>query len=166
VATTTPEPTVLPDEQLVTIASGLAAGLPPHALDVDRLTGRRWQRLVATTGYDAWLIQWGPDTNVEPHDHGGSAGAFAVAAGELQDVEFTPDGPLRTVVGRGGSRTLAAHVVHDVICPDGGAVSVHVYSPPLEWMTIYTEDLRPERLAEVEPEDPAWAIDRIDLIGR
>jgi hypothetical protein len=38
------------------------------------LTGRRWQRLVATPEYDAWLIQWGPDTNVEPHDHGGSAG--------------------------------------------------------------------------------------------
>ena len=57
-------------------------------------------------------------------------------------------------------------MVHDVICPSGGAVSVHVYSPPLEWMTIYTEDLRPERRAEVEPEDPAWAVDRIDLIGR
>ncbi len=164
-AITTPN-AVLPDAQLEVIASGLAAGLPTHARDVDDLTGRRWQRLVATPEYDAWLIQWGPDTNVEPHDHGGSAGAFAVAAGELHDVEFTPDGPLHTVVGRGGARILAADVVHDVICPSGGAVSVHVYSPPLERMTIYTEDLRPERRAEVEPEDPAWAVDRIDLIGR
>jgi hypothetical protein len=165
VAITTPH-AVLPDTQLEVIASGLAAGLPTHALDADDLTGRRWQRLVATPEYDAWLIQWGPDTNVEPHDHGGSAGAFAVAAGELHDVEFTPDGPLHTVVGLGGARILAADVVHDVICPSGGAVSVHVYSPPLEWMTIYSSDLQPERLAEVDPEDPAWAADRIDLIGR
>jgi hypothetical protein len=157
---------VLPPETLETIACGLAAGLPASARDASGLSGRRWQRLVATTEYDAWLIQWGPDTHVEPHDHGGSAGALAVAAGELQDVVLTPDGPLRTTVTAGGSRIVPADVVHDVVCPRGGAVSVHVYSPPLEWMTMYSEDLRPERLAQVDHEPPAWPAERVDPTSR
>ena len=151
----------LPADTLETIACGLAAGLPGPAREIDGLVGRRWQRLVATAEYDAWVIQWGPDTNVEPHDHGGAVGAFAVAAGELVDVVFTRSGPVRTTLGAGGSRVIPADVVHDVVCPTGGAVSVHVYSPPLEWMTIYSDDLVPARLAEVEREDPAWPGDRI-----
>jgi hypothetical protein len=157
---------VLPLATLETIACGLAAGLPASARDVADLSGRRWQRLVATSEYDAWLIQWGPDTHVEPHDHGGSAGALAVAAGELQDVVLTADGPQRSTVPTGGSRTIPADVVHDVVCPRGGAVSVHVYSPPLEWMTMYSNDLRPERLAQVDPEPPAWPADRVDPTSR
>jgi hypothetical protein len=163
----TPDPDhVLALPTLETIACGLAAGLPAGARDVNGLEGRRWQRLVATAEYDAWLIQWGPDTQVEPHDHGGSAGAFAVAAGSLDDVTLTLDGPVRTTVGTGGSRVLPPDVVHDVVCPDGGAVSVHVYSPPLEWMTMYSADLQPERLAQVEPEPPAWPAERVDPTSR
>lgn len=164
----TPDPgtEVLALRTLETIACGLAAGLPAGARDATGLEGRRWQRLVATAEYDAWLIQWGPDTHVEPHDHGGSAGAVAVAAGRLDDVTLTPVGQVRTTVGPGGSRVLPPDVVHDVVCPDGGAVSVHVYSPPLEWMTMYSTDLRPERLAQVEAELPAWPADRVDPTSR
>ena len=44
--------------------------------------------LLSTDLYDAWLIHWPAGTGLEPHDHGGSTGAFAVVSGVLdEDIE-------------------------------------------------------------------------------
>jgi len=87
------------------------------------------------------LIHWPAGTGLDAHDHGGSTGAFAVVAGELE--EHTPVGDAwvsrRVVAGRCVSFD-GAHV-HAVVNPGpGAATSVHVYSPPLRSMAFYRPD--------------------------
>ena len=47
--------------------------------------GRTWLRLNGPGGSEAWIIGWPPGTGTGWHDHGGSHGAFATAAGELTE---------------------------------------------------------------------------------
>jgi quercetin dioxygenase-like cupin family protein len=125
---------------LVDIASGLA-----RTADVwrDRLNADPGQRtgfrLIATPEYDVWLLHWPPGTSVAPHDHGQSAGAFAVAAGELYEIRWSGGMRRRRRVVRGESVTVPRGVVHDVLAGDGPALSVHVYSPPLTSMSYYDD---------------------------
>ncbi len=107
---------------------------------------RRYCRLVATDLYDAWLIAWSPCSGVELHDHGGSQGAVAVAAGRLVEhytdvrwrhaIRSRPVDPSMTL-------TVPGIRVHEVANPGPtDALSVHVYSPPLTTMTFF--DPRPD----------------------
>src|SRR6266513_3868760 len=79
--------------QLSEIAAGTAARTD-HWRDLVRYDpARRWyRRLELTQEYEVWLLSWQPGQGTGFHDHGGSAGAFAVALGELQE---------HTVRGRG-----------------------------------------------------------------
>ena len=93
-----------------------------------------------------WLLSWLPGQGTPLHDHGSSAGAFAVARGTLTE----------RVVSRGTGRTphqstadLAAgrvrffgpHYVHQVVNTlHEPAVSVHVYAPRLSLMNTYEVD--------------------------
>lgn len=70
-------PAVAP-EVLADIAIGLGRSV---TLGEAKLLGsgtRRYARLLVTPAYDAWLIEWDPDANLDLHDHGGSSGAFHV----------------------------------------------------------------------------------------
>jgi mannose-6-phosphate isomerase-like protein (cupin superfamily) len=125
---------------LAEIAAGFAA-CPDwwHDKVVEDPTGRTGVRVVATDEYDAWLLRWPAITGVSPHDHGDSAGAFAVVSGEL--VEYRWCGVVRSwrLVGRGEVVTVGAGVVHDVVAGAGPTLSVHVYSPPLTTMSFYDD---------------------------
>jgi hypothetical protein len=103
-------------------------------------------RLLATAEFDAWLLRWPPNTRVTPHDHGDSAGAFAVVSGELVELRWFATGPRARTVSPGGPIIIERGVVHDVIAGPGPSLSVHVYSPPLTAMSFYdaagTEALR------------------------
>jgi quercetin dioxygenase-like cupin family protein len=96
---------------------------------------RRWTRLVAGSHYDAWLIAWPPGAELGMHDHRGSTAAVQVVAGVL--VEHHRNGDTGAIETRrlepGRLVTLGPDHVHAVA--NVGAVealSVHVYSPPLE----------------------------------
>jgi mannose-6-phosphate isomerase-like protein (cupin superfamily) len=100
---------------------------------------RTFTRIHSAPDHDVWVIVWGPGSGIELHDHGGSAGAFAVARGALTDTDEAPDGTRtirRVYVGEG--RRIDPGVRH-AVRNDGGtpAVSVHVYSPPLARMRFY-----------------------------
>jgi quercetin dioxygenase-like cupin family protein len=94
-------------------------------------------RLIAGPEYDAWLLQWPPESSVTPHDHGGSAGAFAVVSGELLEVRWFATGPRERRIRPGGMIGIEPGVVHDVIAGTRPSLSVHVYSPPLTAMSFY-----------------------------
>jgi hypothetical protein len=106
----------------------------------------RWHARLANLGdVEIWLLGWLHEQQVELHDHGGSAGAFAVAEGELCE-EFTARdarGPLRRAVCPAGSvRAFGPERVHHVTNRGSApATSIHVYAPPLSAMHFY--DLAP-----------------------
>ncbi|HEY0127122.1 MAG TPA: cysteine dioxygenase family protein, partial [Blastococcus sp.] len=89
-----------------------------------------------------WLLSWLPGQGTPLHDHGTSAGAFAVVRGTLSErvvvagrdvVRETADD-----LAPGRVRHFGPHYVHQVT--NSGlepAVSVHVYTPGLAWMNTY-----------------------------
>ena len=131
---------------------------------------RTWIRLDGPQGTEAWVIGWPPGSETGWHDHGGSAGAFVTASGELSElslgVPIPTDGwrslELAEGVDRqrslpeGKGRSFGAHHVHQVINPSAEqhAVSVHCYYPPLPKLRRYARDGDTLRLALVEiPEE-------------
>src|SRR3954467_4189396 len=79
-------------------------------------------RLLARPGWEAWLLTWLPGQSTGLHDHGGSAGAFAVLDGVLEETVLT--GGADALVRRfrpyasGGVRGFGSHHVHDVAPAD------------------------------------------------
>jgi len=94
-------------------------------------------------GVQVWLLSWLPGQGTGLHDHGESAGAFAVARGTLTERVVTgrPGDPAREVshdLVADRVRSFGTHYVHQVVNrQDEAAVSVHVYAPALRWMTSY-----------------------------
>jgi predicted metal-dependent enzyme (double-stranded beta helix superfamily) len=111
-----------------------------------------------------WLICWMDDHDTGFHDHDGSSGAVAVAAGALRDERLSLNGKPRSRIYRGGECfDFGPSDIHRMSHAGGGpAISIHVYSPPLQRMgayvveadgvlrrtTIsYTQELRPAHAA-------------------
>jgi quercetin dioxygenase-like cupin family protein len=96
--------------------------------------GRWYERLRADDEHEIWLIAWLPGQSTGFHDHGGSSGAFAVALGALEEHDTAGARALNP----GDLTGFGPHYVHDVRNnSDAPAVSVHVYSPPLDTMNRY-----------------------------
>ncbi len=150
-------------------AEEVLAGRYPVSYD----PARRWhQRLYRDRRVDLWLISWLPTQGTQLHDHGGSAGAYTVLAGELAEAIYqpgvAPTGWGRPAAGAGSSLIerrrpsgdgvgFGPHYVHDVRNLSAApAVSVHAYSPPLTSMSFY--DVDPAgvlvELASLPTEDP------------
>jgi predicted metal-dependent enzyme (double-stranded beta helix superfamily) len=92
-----------------------------------------------------WLLSWLPEQGTPLHDHGLSAGAFAVVRGTLTERALTAG---RTRVREstadltpGRVRHFGPHYLHQVSNTQAEpAVSVHVYTPGLSWMNTYAVD--------------------------
>jgi len=129
----------LDTQVLVAIAAGLAEVSSPSDLRPGGSTSeRQYERILATETYEAWLILWPAGTGLDLHDHGDSAGAFAVVDGELHETTIE-DGVARArSVSAGSHSSFDAGQVHGVTNNGSRpATSVHVYSPPLESMNFY-----------------------------
>ena len=106
-------------------------------------TARWYERIHLDDSHEVWVISWLPGQATGFHDHGGSAGAFAVVWGTLMERRVaggTLTGQvLAKPVGAGGSRAFGPRYIHDVrnAAASVVAVSVHAYSPPLESMRRY-----------------------------
>ena len=132
-------------EELQAIAEGLA-GTAADWPAMNGITRRRWELMVASDTFEAWVIGWPPGGTIELHDHGDSAGAVVVAGGELVETLVTQnvDGTVsasRRRMAAGTSWRMDSRHVHDIV-NDGNrpAVSVHVYAPRLTSMTHYRLD--------------------------
>ena len=94
-------------------------------------------------GAQVWLLSWLPGQGTDLHDHGSSAGAFAVARGTLTErvVAAGPTGAAHEAtadLSAGRVRHFGEHYVHQVTnAQTEPAVSVHVYAPGLRWMNTY-----------------------------
>ncbi len=124
----------------------LVAATPRDWMSRVRLSpDERWyERVHADEQYEVWLISWLPGQGTGFHDHGGSAGAFGVVWGALEQHQAGTAGtatwPSVTAapVTAGQVRSFGPAYVHDVRnTSEAVAVSVHAYSPPLTEMTRY-----------------------------
>jgi predicted metal-dependent enzyme (double-stranded beta helix superfamily) len=95
---------------------------------------------VGTDAVEVWLLSWLPGQESALHDHGGSAGAFTVLFGALDEtvVEAAPLAPGNVrehLWTRGAIRSFGARHIHRV-GNDGDvpAVSLHAYYPTLTSM--------------------------------
>ena len=138
-ATQVPATRVLSTAAVAAIAKVWAGSVMELELLGDDPLRRSGTRMVATKDYDVWLLRWPQGTRVNPHDHGGSAGAFVVISGELVELRWEDSIPVSRTVGRGDTVTVEPGVVHDVVATRGLSYSVHVYSPPLREMSFYDE---------------------------
>jgi predicted metal-dependent enzyme (double-stranded beta helix superfamily) len=120
----------------------------------------RWyQRLEQGEHHELWLLSWLPGQRTGLHDHFGSAGAFAVARGELQE-QTVPGGGARAAVaafGSGQVRAFGPEHVHEVVNASAEpAVSIHAYSPSLTGMRRYTLTPAGLVLDAVEMAEESW----------
>ena len=105
--------------------------------------GRWYERIHLGESHEVWVISWLPGQATGFHDHGGSAGAFAVVWGTLVERRAvgasTTGQVLAKPIGAGGARAFGPRYIHDVrnAAASSVAVSVHAYSPPLSAMTRY-----------------------------
>jgi hypothetical protein len=103
---------------------------------------------------EVWLLSWVPGQGTALHDHGPSAGAFAVAQGELTERVVGAGRRGRRAhevtdeLGVGRVRYFGPRYVHQVRnVGTEAAVSVHVYAPRLSVMNTYrVEHGRLERI--------------------
>lgn len=148
---------------LARIATTLAADHDAWAGLVRFDAERRWyRRLARESDHEVWLLSWLPGQRTGLHDHGGAAGVFVVAAGELAEYSVArhshsapavlPESRLgRRVLDTSQSRVFGPNYVHEVVNETTTpAVSVHVYAPALTEMTKY--ELRDGELVELERE--------------
>jgi predicted metal-dependent enzyme (double-stranded beta helix superfamily) len=140
------------------LAASPAQWLPRVRLNPD---GRWYERIHIGDSHEVWVISWLPGQATGFHDHGGSAGAFAVVWGTLTEHRLaggvTTGQVLAKPVGAGSSRAFGPRYIHDVrnASTSAVAVSVHAYSPPLPEMTRY--ELTPSGLVKQATEvAAAW----------
>jgi mannose-6-phosphate isomerase-like protein (cupin superfamily) len=115
-----------------------------HLLDPDRAAAGLDPSLhPELASAQIWLLSWLPGQGTPLHDHGASAGAFAVARGTLTErvVARPRSGQPRQSTAdltAGRVRHFGPHHVHQVVNTGSEpAVSVHVYTPPLRLMNTY-----------------------------
>jgi hypothetical protein len=124
---------------------------------------RFYARLARTPEHEAWLLTWVPGQGTDWHDHGGSAGAFAVVRGALTEehARLRPDGGLEVAstrsLGTGALRPFGTRHVHKVTNTGlEPAVSIHVYAPALTQMNGYKREGDRLRLVESRLAGVAW----------
>lgn len=134
---------VLDQEELEDVARGIAArpGLWEPLARVDR-ERRRYELLYEDDRMDAWVLSWMPGQATGFHDHYISSVGICVAAGSVQEDWLRHRGePLEWHLRTGDSRAGGPGYIHRVQYVSGEpAVTIHVYSPRLDWVGQYRID--------------------------
>jgi hypothetical protein len=142
-------------EELLALVKWSAGQLGPVGQLPHPAPGQRRYELLERTGdYELWIIQWPHDGGLVFHDHGGSSGAFYVAAGGLEETGTTAAPGLRhRFVPTGDGHAFRPEYIHSVTNPAmAAATSVHAYSPPLSSMTFYARSSSGLLASHVETE--------------
>jgi cysteine dioxygenase len=101
----------------------------------------------AAPNYHAWLLCWRNGQRSPIHDHSGSACVVRVLRGTLTETFFerAPNGHVKASFSRDfaqgslmGSEDTDIHQVSNLQAEGADLVTLHVYSPPLHRMEIYS----------------------------
>ena len=107
--------------------------------DPDR---RRYELLYEDDRMDAWVLSWMPGQGTGFHDHYISGVGLAVAAGAVrEDLMVYGREHLALDLQAGDTRQGGPGYIHRVTHASGEpAVTIHVYSPRLDWVGQYRLD--------------------------
>jgi cysteine dioxygenase type I len=138
-----PHDGLLSPEELEEVAAGIAVRdeiwRPLAYADREQ---RRYELVYEDDRMDAWVLSWMPGHGTGFHDHYISSVGLAVAAGGVQEDQMVYGRDhiarhLRPGDTRRGDATYIHRVTHESGEP---AVTVHVYSPRLDWVGQYRID--------------------------
>jgi len=105
-------------------------------------THRRYELVYEDDRMDAWVLSWMPDQGTGFHDHYISGVGLCVASGCVREDLMVYGGePQSRDLRPGDTRQGGPGYIHRVSHHDGApAVTVHVYSPRLDWVGQYRLD--------------------------
>ena len=100
---------------------------------------RRYELVYEDDHVDAWVLSWMPGQGTGFHDHYISSVGICVASGCVrEDLMVYGTAPRTLDLRAGDSRQGGPGYIHRVTHHDGlPAVTVHVYSPRLDWVGQY-----------------------------
>src|SRR5256885_12259876 len=128
-----PAPALISPARLGLAARRIAASPADWASLVRFDPVQRWYHLLTRDDeHEIWLLSWLPGQDTGFHDHGSSAGAFALAHGSLRErtAPGGRPGPFGNDLAPGAVRTFGPRYVHDVRNDSAQpAVSIHAYPP-------------------------------------
>ncbi|NOK00836.1 MULTISPECIES: cysteine dioxygenase family protein [Myxococcus] len=120
-------------------------------------SGYTRQTIARTTACELLLVSWLPGQASRVHDHGGSGGASWLVRGMLRETRFAWAGDRlvpEVIVGASEGDLLVEFpdTIHRIDnASRHGAVSLHLYAPPMQGMTPYDASLAPESLRPPRP---------------
>jgi hypothetical protein len=145
---------VLDPEELEEVARGIAVRPeiwePLVHADTER---RRYELVYEDERMDAWVLSWMPGQGTGFHDHYISSVGVCVARGRIREDQMRYGMPaIERELSPGDSRRGNPAYIHRVQHWDGApAVTIHVYSPRLDWVGQYRIDDDGVIRREVQP---------------
>ncbi len=125
----------LAPEDCAALARSAAELIDPAELERDR--EGRFELLWRTEHTEAWLNMWWEPRDTGFHDHGGSCVGVYVLEGRVRNEPLVVSGPRRSSEYRAGeSFSFPGTGIHRME-HEPGAVTVHVYSPPIRAIGHY-----------------------------
>jgi hypothetical protein len=138
-----PHDGLLSEEELGHLARGIGARpdiwAPLTHVDRER---RRYELVYEDERMDAWVLSWMPGQATGFHDHYISGVGLCVAQGVVQEDVLRYGGePAERRLVKGDTRWGGPGYIHRVQYIEGEpAVTIHVYSPRLDWVGQYRLD--------------------------
>ena len=149
-----PHDDILTAEELEDVAEGIAArpSLWKPLIHADARK-RRYELVYEDDRMDAWVLSWMPGQGTGFHDHYISGVGVCVAAGSVVEDQMVYGGKhLARRLRPGDSRNGGPGYIHRVTYDAGApAVTLHVYSPRLDWVGQYRLDENGVVRREVQP---------------
>ncbi len=149
-----PHEGLLTPEELEDVAAGIAARSDLwEPLVHDDASQRRYELVYEDGRMDAWVLSWMPGQGTGFHDHYISGVGLCVARGCVrEDVMVYGSEPQSRDLCAGATRRGGPGYIHRVSYGDGlPSVTVHVYSPRLDWVGQYRLDADGVMQREVRP---------------
>jgi hypothetical protein len=149
-----PHEGVLATPELETVALGIAAAPrlwePLVRADPQQ---RRYELLYEDAWIDAWVLSWMPGQGTGFHDHDVSGVGLCVARGAVREDQMRYGAThLERRLRPGDARQGGPGYVHRVAHLEGEpAVTIHVYSPRLDWVGQYRIDEEGVLRREIQP---------------
>ncbi len=145
---------LLTPEELEDVAAHVAerADLWEPLVHAD-VSHRRYELVYEDERMDAWVLSWMPGQGTGFHDHYISGVGLCVARGCVrEDLMVYGSEPQSRELCAGETRCGGPGYIHRVSYADGlPAVTVHVYSPRLDWVGQYRLDAEGVMQREVRP---------------